>query len=78
MSAAYLRRCAGKERHESRTDAAGEKSSITGGFQLSKGRVSVYHCDQCLGWHVGGSNSRFRSRRRRSGKRPNKRMRGRV
>ncbi len=77
MSAAYLRRCAGKDRHEARSGADTQKAVM-----VAKGArrdaISVYRCDQCLGWHVGGAGHAFISRKRRSGKRPNKRLRGRV
>jgi hypothetical protein len=77
MSAAYLRRCAGKNRHEQRGGACGERAHICAKHKISKDRLSVYRCDQCLGWHVGGAGGAFISRKR-TGKRPNRRMRGRV
>lgn len=78
MSAAYLRRCAGKRRHEDRHGADTEKTVMVMRKGVSRDRISVYRCDQCLGWHVGGAAHAFISRKRRSGKRPNKRLRGRV
>ena len=74
MSASYMRRCAGKERIPDRRAVTTVMTALTG----KKGRkVNAYRCDQCLGWHVGGTGNRFRGRLKRR-KRPNKRMRGRV
>jgi len=78
MSAGYMRRCSGKDRHEERGGADGQRRSLTRDKKLRKDALCVYRCDQCLGWHVGGSGNSFITRRRRAGKRPNKRMRGRV
>lgn len=77
MSAGYMRRCAGKNRHDNRGGAMGERSAIVTKFKINKDRLNVYRCDQCQGWHVGGSGNSFKTRNR-TGKRPNKRMRGRV
>lgn len=78
MSASYLRRCASKRRHEDRAGAVVEKAGLVARKGIDPDTVSVYRCDQCLGHHVGGSRQAFVSRKRRSGKRPNKRLRGRV
>ena len=78
MSAGYLRRCAGKTRHEDKSSARGEKASICSRSNIPQSRISIYSCDQCLGYHVGGTSNVFMSRKRRSGKRPNRRMRGRI
>lgn len=78
MSAGYLRRCAGKERrHEDRTAAARHRAALAASKKISKDSLSVYRCDQCLGWHVGSAGGAFKTRRR-TGKRPNKRLRGRT
>lgn len=77
MSAGYMRRCAGKNRHENRGGATGERAHLVVKFKIRKDRISIYRCDQCLGWHVGGAGNAFITRNR-TGKRPNKRMRGRV
>lgn len=74
MSAAYMRRCAGKIRYESREKAGEHKASLAANKDK---KTVVYRCDQCLGYHVGGPSGVFVSRNRRSGKRANKRMRGR-
>lgn len=74
MSAAYMRRCARKKRFETKNEARQAKGALAGNTGAP---VSVYRCDQCLGWHVGGTTGVFISRSR-TGKRPNKRMRGRV
>jgi hypothetical protein len=71
-----MRRCAGKARHEEREGAEGQRAGLVQRYGLTRGRMDVYRCDQCLGWHVGGANNVFITRRR-SGKRANKRMRGR-
>lgn len=71
-----MRRCAGKDRHDTESGAAAQRAALAGKYGLPPGRMSVYRCDQCLGWHVGGANNVFVTRRR-SGKRANKRMRGR-
>jgi hypothetical protein len=76
VSAGYQRRCTGKTRHETEASAHGQRAALSGKHKLPPGRLSVYRCDQCLGWHVGGANNVFITRRR-SGKRANKRMRGR-
>ena len=78
MSAAYLRRCASKRRHEQRAGAVAEKAALVVRKGADPDEISVYRCDQCLGYHVGGAGHAFISRKRRSGKRPNKRLRGRV
>lgn len=78
MSAGYMRRCAGKKRHETRTAADGHRTELCVKERISEKKVDVYRCDQCLGWHIGGSANHLISRKRRSGKRPNKRLRGRV
>lgn len=78
MSAGYMRRCSGKERFGSKSEASDKLLALASAAAVSRSRMSTYRCDQCLGWHVGGSANRYISRRRRSGKRPNKRMRGRV
>lgn len=78
MSAGYMRRCAGKVRHEDKQAAARHRTALGSDKKLKKDALCVYKCDQCLGWHVGQSTNSFLTRRRRAGKRPNKRMRGRV
>lgn len=72
-----MRRCAGKNRHETKSGAAAERSSICAKAKIRTDKISVFRCDQCLGWHVGGSGNSFKTRTR-TGRRPNKRMRGRV
>jgi hypothetical protein len=78
MSASYMRRCAGKKRHETRENADNARAALCAAKALDVKQVNVYRCDQCLGWHTGRTGHRFFTRRRRSGKRPNKRLRGRV
>jgi hypothetical protein len=78
MSAGYMRRCAGKVRCETKSEANAKRAALRAEHRLPVGALDVYRCDQCLGWHVGGSSNAFITRRRRSGRRPNKRMRGRV
>jgi hypothetical protein len=78
MSAGYMRRCSGKGRHETKTGASAQRSALAASLGLPTSKFSVYRCDQCLGWHVGGAANAFITRTRRTGKRPNKRMRGRV
>jgi hypothetical protein len=74
MSAAYMRRCANKKRHETREQAEAARLVIA---RSSADQVASYRCDQCLGWHVGRTRNHYVSRSR-TGKRPNKKMRGRV
>jgi hypothetical protein len=74
MSAGYMRRCAGKERHPDKQDARRARAALAA--DTGK-KVSFYACDQCLGYHIGRAGNRFISRLR-TGKRPNKRLRGRV
>lgn len=77
MSASYLRRCAGKKR-ETKETAGASRKKLAAAVKKPVSNFSIYRCDQCLGWHVGGNGSHFISRERRAGKRPNKKMRGRV
>lgn len=82
MSATYMRRCAGKDRHETQAEAVGHRGALKAAKNFKRAKVDVYRCDQCLGWHVGRGNKSFstreRQRGRRGAKRPNRRMRGRV
>jgi hypothetical protein len=73
-----MRRCAGKRRWEDKAQAAQARAAMCAARRLLVGNWSVYRCDQCLGWHVGGSSNTFHTRMHRKGKRPNKRLRGRV
>jgi hypothetical protein len=73
-----MRRCAGKDRCETKQQATAKRAALRAEYKLRADALSVYRCDQCLGWHVGGASNSFVTRSRRSGKRPNKRMRGRV
>lgn len=77
MSAAYMRRCARKRRYESKDEAAKARSVVAALGNKARKKVNAYRCDQCLGWHVGKADGHYISRNR-TGKRPNKRMRGRV
>jgi hypothetical protein len=72
-----MRRCAGKARHETKSGAAAQRSALAASQKIRTDQLSVYRCDQCLGWHVGGAANAFITRNR-TGKRPNKRMRGRI
>lgn len=76
MSAGYMRRCAGKKRFDTKEQALAARSALAGDNGLRKDQFHAYLCDQCLGYHVGGSRNVMISRRR-SGKRPNKNRRGR-
>lgn len=78
MSASYMRKCAGKQRYETRDEAARKRAALCGSEGRSTQDVSVFRCDQCLGWHTGRTARTFKTRQRRPGKRPNKRLRGRV
>lgn len=73
MSAAYMRRCARKKRFETKEEAQKARAALAA--KLGK-TITSYMCDQCLGYHVGSADNRFMTRNR-TGKRPNKRMRGR-
>lgn len=77
MSAAYLRRCAGKKR-STKDEALKDRKSLVQNTGRPLGSFNVYRCDQCLGYHVGGAGNHWMTRTRRTGKRPNKRMRGRI
>lgn len=77
MSGGYMRKCAGKKRFESRAEAVQSKSGLTASKSFKQGTVHTYRCDQCLGWRVGNSGFKVHIRHR-TGKRPNKRLRGRV
>jgi len=78
VSAGYMRRCAGKDRHEDKEAAGAARKRLAASLGLSISRFSIYPCDQCLGLHVGGAGQKFQTRTRRPGKRANKRMRGRL
>lgn len=81
MSAAYMRRCAGKQRKETEQQAIDQRTALCAAKGISTSQMDVYPCDQCLGWHVGGNrkvfNTRARGRGRRGPKRPNRNRRGR-
>lgn len=77
MSASYMRRCASKKRYEERTKADGARHALCADKGLDANRIAVYRCDQCLGYHLGRVGNAHITRTRRSGKRPNKRLRGR-
>lgn len=72
-----MRRCAGKTRHEDKSGAAAQRAALVAAKKIRTDQLSVYRCDQCLGWHVGGAANAFITRTR-TGKRPNRRMRGRM
>lgn len=74
MSAAYMRRCARKKRYENKDEAVKARAAMS--RKVFSG-TNAYRCDQCLGWHIGRADGHYISRNR-NGKRPNKRMRGRV
>lgn len=74
MSASYMRRCARKRRYENKDEAVKARAAKAG---KTSAAINAYRCDQCLGWHIGGANGHYISRNR-TGKRPNKRMRGRI
>lgn len=78
MSVSYMRRCSGKDRHEDKAAANQRRASLRASPDRRTPALTVYSCDQCLGWHVGGAGQFYKSRQRRTGKRPNKRLRGRV
>jgi hypothetical protein len=77
MSATYMRQCTGKNRHETQAGASGQRASLAAARNLPVSTWHVYSCEQCLGYHVGRNKRVLVTRRRRSGKRANKRMRGR-
>lgn len=72
-----MRRCAGKKRYEQRSDAVAGRSALVRAKKMRGDSLGVYRCDQCLGWHVGKVGNSFVTRNK-TGRRPNKRMRGRV
>jgi hypothetical protein len=74
MSASYMRRCARKKRYEDKNEARKARAAMAGNTAST---MNAYRCDQCLGWHIGRGEGHYISRNR-NGKRPNKRMRGRV
>lgn len=77
MSAGYMRRCAGKDRHGTKAEAFDRRSSLAAKNGKPVSAYTVYRCDQCLGLHVGGTGGSFVTRSRRPGKRANKNRRGR-
>jgi len=72
-----MRRCAQKQRHDSKSGAITQRVAFAAKLGVPVSKFSVYQCTQCLGWHVGGASKISVTRQRRSGKRPNRRMRGR-
>lgn len=77
MSAGYMRRCARKKPFASQDAANDGRTALQAAKGVKPGALTVYLCDQCLRWHVGGSGGVYISRNRRSGKRANKNRRGR-
>ena len=75
MSAAYMRRCARKKRYGTKEEADKARTALS--KLETQHKSAVYRCDQCLGWHIGRTAG-FYITRNRTGKRPNKRMRGRI
>ena len=74
-----MRRCVGKQRLETKQEAIAQRGVLAASVRrVGTKPISVYRCDQCLGWHVGNTGGVHATRHRRSGKRPNKRMRGRA
>lgn len=78
MSAGYMRRCAGKDRHEDREAAGAARKRLAASERKPISQYSIYPCDQCLGLHVGSAGHTFQTRTRRRGKRASKKMRGRL
>lgn len=76
-----MRRCAGKERLDTREEATGRKVALALAKGVPPSKLCAYHCDQCLGYHVGGATNHFISRQRYRGrrgvKRANRNRRGR-
>jgi hypothetical protein len=78
VSAGYMRRCAGKDRHENREVAGAARKKLSASTKLPISQFSIYRCEQCMGWHVGRAGHTFQTRTRRPGKRAGKKMRGRL
>lgn len=72
-----MRRCARKKPFASKEAANEGRAALQAAKGIKPGTLSVYPCDQCLSWHVGGSGGAYITRNRRSGKRANKNRRGR-
>lgn len=77
MSAGYLRGCAGKKQYADKSEARIGRVGLAGYKKVTLNQLTVYRCDQCLKWHVGGARRVFVTRTK-TGRRPNKRLRGRV
>jgi hypothetical protein len=72
-----MRGCSGKQRHETKREASDHRAALSAARGLPVGSLAAYRCEQCLGYHVGNAARVQQTRLRRSGKRKNKRMRGR-
>jgi hypothetical protein len=64
-----MRRCTGKRRHETKDEAITARKALvaSGKVRMTDSRV-LPRCDQCGGWHVGGS-AKNRGGRGRDGRR---------
>lgn len=61
VSAGYLRKCAGKQRHETKDEANAHRRALAAaGTRMDK--TNAYRCAQCGKFHVGhiGVNNRGR------------------
>ena len=68
MSAGYMRKCTGKRRHETKDAANAVRKMMVADGRLRLDTSRALRCDQCGGWHVGGSG-KLRGGRGRDGRR---------
>lgn len=62
MSQGYMRQCAGKIRHETKSEAMAKRAALTGANGARRDSMHAYKCTQCLGWHVGHAGRLYPSK----------------
>jgi rubrerythrin len=63
MSAGYLRKCVGKQRHATRALAEEHRKSMVRAGKWQMGSSNTYSCTQCGNYHAGRMGSRNRGNR---------------
>lgn len=63
MSAGYLRKCAGKQRHATREEAEGHRRQLVRAGRCRLDKTNTYRCVQCGGFHVGHIGVKNRGKR---------------
>jgi rubrerythrin len=63
MSAGYLRKCVGKQPHETRQEAEDHRRSMVRAGMWRLSSSNTYRCTQCGTFHAGRMGSRNRGKR---------------